>query len=115
MASPLLLVTVNNAPERARRLIPLVLANLSGQYNIVHAANVARLSDVAAVVEAVQPDLLCCASMWTQEESDNVRKLAKQLVPKVKTAAIPHGLQIEKGPNAVVDFLTEELPHVLNS
>ncbi|KAK9382806.1 uncharacterized protein V2V93DRAFT_366022 [Kockiozyma suomiensis] len=113
--APLLLVTVNNAPERARRLIPRVLANISGRYSIVHAANIATLSDVRAVVEAVQPDLLCCASMWTEEESAEVRRLTKELVPKAKTAAIPHGLQIERGPDAVVEFLTEELPRVIES
>ncbi|KAK9379260.1 uncharacterized protein V2V93DRAFT_374381 [Kockiozyma suomiensis] len=114
-ARPLLLLTVNTAPERARRLIPRVLDNLKDRYSIVHAANVARISDVEAVVEAVQPDVVCCASMWSKEEVAEIHAIAKKLVPNVKTTFIPHGLQVEKGPDAVVEFLTEEFPKLLDA
>ncbi|KAK7202443.1 hypothetical protein BZA70DRAFT_285792 [Myxozyma melibiosi] len=110
---PLLLLTVNTAPERARRLIPRVLENLKDRYNIVHAANVARISDVKAVVEAVQPDVVCCASMWTPEEVAQIHAMSRELVPNVKATFIPHGLQVEKGPDAVVEFLTAEFPKLL--
>lgn len=43
--------------------------------------------------------------MWTIEESDLIQKIAKETVPRVKTMAIPHGLQAEGGPDAIVEFL----------
>jgi len=56
-----------------------------------------------------------CASMWTKEESDEIRRIAKETVPDVKTMAIPHGLQVEKGPDAVVEFLKEQWPGLVDS
>lgn len=47
------------------------------------------------------------ASMWTQEESDEIQRIAKEIVPGTKTMAIPQGLQAEKGPDGVVEFLKE--------
>src|SRR6187402_2270197 len=51
-----------------------------------------------------------CASMWTKEESDEIQRIAKETVPGIKTMAIPEGLQVEKGPDAVVAFLKEKWP-----
>lgn len=45
--------------------------------------------------------------MWTPEESEEIQKIARDTVPGIKTMAIPHGLQVEKGPDAVVEFLKE--------
>lgn len=48
--------------------------------------------------------------MWTKEESDEIQRIAKEVVPEIKTMAIPQGLQVEKGPDAVVEFLKEKWP-----
>jgi len=53
--------------------------------------------------------------MWSEEESDYIQKLAKEIVPGIKTHAIPEGLQVEKGPDAVVEYLTENVPKLLDS
>ncbi len=45
--------------------------------------------------------------MWTQEESDEIQRIARERVPRIKTMAIPQGLQAEKGPDGVVEFLKE--------
>lgn len=42
-AGPFRLVTVNTAPDRARRLIGRVVADVSEQYTIIHAANAASM------------------------------------------------------------------------
>jgi len=34
-------------------------------------------------------------------------------VPGIKTHAIPQGLQVEHGPDAVVEYLTENIPKLL--
>lgn len=41
---PFKLVTVNTAPDRARRLIGRVVADVKEQYTITHAANAASMS-----------------------------------------------------------------------
>lgn len=51
--------------------------------------------------------------MWTLEESNAIRATAKSLIPDIKTHAIPQGLQVQKGPEAVVGHLVEELPKLL--
>jgi len=110
---PFLLVTVNNAPERARRLIGRIVNDVKDKYTIVHAANIDDLADVSTVVKAVQPDVIFTASMWTPEESLKARETAKQLVPGIKTFALPQGLQVNKGPDAVVEYIKENLPGLI--
>lgn len=56
-----------------------------------------------------------CASMWSKEESDSAFSMAREIVPGVKTLAIPQGLQVEKGPDAVVDFVKENWPKLVES
>jgi hypothetical protein len=56
-----------------------------------------------------------CASMWTKEESDQIIATAKQLIPGIKTLALPTGLQVEKGPDAVVEYIKEKLPSLISS
>ena len=46
--------------------------------------------------------------MWTQEESGEIQRIARETVPGIKTMASPHGLQAEKGPDGVVEFLKEK-------
>lgn len=53
--------------------------------------------------------------MWTKAESDNAFRIAREIVPHVKTLAIPEGLQVEKGPDAVVDFVKENWPKLVES
>ncbi len=53
------------------------------------------------------------ASMWTREESSMVMAQAREVNPKVKTLALPQGLQVEHGPDAVVRYIEEQLPRLL--
>jgi hypothetical protein len=76
---PFKLVTVNTAPDRAKRLIGRIVEDVKDKYPIVHAANAAgrdtgyaqhifaaadrpglAIEDVKATVEAHQPDVLVC-------------------------------------------------------
>ena len=51
--------------------------------------------------------------MWTPEEAEQIQSIAKSIVPGILTYAIPEGLQVEKGPDAVVEHLVEVLPRLL--
>ncbi|KAK4894266.1 hypothetical protein LTR27_007399 [Elasticomyces elasticus] len=137
------LVTVNNAPERAKRLVGRVIEDLKDHYSIVHAGNAEstfvsidgaqeqpayilrrpRSSEVSARRQRAgrggkfwQPTLhIFTASMWSPEQSSQVFEAARKVNPNVKTLAIPQGLQVEKGPDAVVEFIKEQLPVLLKA
>ncbi|CAL3962618.1 hypothetical protein PZA11_000275 [Diplocarpon coronariae] len=113
--SPYKLCTVNTAPERAKRLVGRVVEDVKETYTILHVENAERIEDVKDMCERVQPDVLFCASMWTKEESDEIQRIAKATVPGIKTMAIPQGLQVEKGPDAVVEFLKEQWPALVGA
>jgi len=86
---------------------------------------------VPAVVKAVQPHVLVSnkprqkrcsplthgtqftASMWSPEQSQIIRDRAKEIVPGLKTYALPQGLQVDKGPDAVVEHILEKLPSII--
>jgi riboflavin synthase len=53
--------------------------------------------------------------MWTPQESDEIQRIARETVPGIKTMAIPQGLQVEKGPDAVVEFLKENWPRLVGN
>ncbi|KAL0934860.1 uncharacterized protein CTRU02_209451 [Colletotrichum truncatum] len=111
---PFKLITVNTAPERAKRLIGRMVEALKDQYTIDYVANCERIDEVEAKVKEHQPDVLFCASMWTAEESAQIFSIARAIRPDVKTHAIPHGLQVERGPDAIVEHLLENVPKLLD-
>ncbi|KAL2137434.1 hypothetical protein VTI74DRAFT_55 [Chaetomium olivicolor] len=112
-AGPYRLVTVNTAPERAKMLIGRVVEDVQNQYTIIHAANAASIDEVRKTVEEAQPNLLFTASMWTPEEAKQIIAISKEIVPDLKTFSLPQGLQMENGPDAVVEYIKENLPSLL--
>ncbi len=59
-SGPYKLVTVNTAPDRAKRLIGRVVENVKEKYTIIHSGNAASIDDVRKVVEECQPNVLVC-------------------------------------------------------
>ncbi|KAL6860751.1 hypothetical protein ACO1O0_004785 [Amphichorda felina] len=110
---PFRLVTVNNVPERAKRLIGRMVEELKDRYTIDYVGNCTSKEEVEPKVRELRPDILFCASMWTVEESNEMRETARSIIPKIKTYAIPHGLQVERGPDAIVEHLVEQVPLLL--
>ena len=51
--------------------------------------------------------------MWTSEQATQIQAIAQKARPGIKTYAIPHGLQVEKGPDAIVEHLVENVPKLL--
>lgn len=52
--------------------------------------------------------------MWTPEQSDSVLSRAREINPNVKTLALPQGLQVERGPDAVVEFIVGKLEGLID-
>ncbi|KXJ96072.1 hypothetical protein Micbo1qcDRAFT_158253 [Microdochium bolleyi] len=107
------LVTVNTAPERAKRLVGRTIEALKDKYSIEHVDNCEKIAEVEGKVTKHQPDVLFCASMWTKEEAEEILSIARSVKPDIKTHIIPHGLQVERGPDAIVEHLVEEIPKLL--
>ncbi|GAB1211566.1 hypothetical protein ATERTT37_000689 [Aspergillus terreus] len=112
---PFRLVTVNTAPERAKRLIGRMIEALKDRYTIIHEANCATIEEVRPTVTKVMPDVLFSASMWTDEQAREIHSIAREIKPDIKTHALPPGLQVERGPDAVVEYLCEKVPGLLDS
>ncbi|KXS96247.1 hypothetical protein AC578_5480 [Pseudocercospora eumusae] len=55
---PYKLVTVNTAPDRAKRLIGRVVTALKDRYEIKHVGNCERIEEVETAVTEQQPELL---------------------------------------------------------
>jgi hypothetical protein len=54
------------------------------------------------------------ASMWTADEAQKIHAEAKEIMgPQLKTFALPQGLQVNGGPDAVVAYIEENLPALL--
>lgn len=53
------------------------------------------------------------ASMWTPDETQEIIAIAKEIVPYLKTFSLPQGLQVQKGPDAVVEYIKEHLSELL--
>lgn len=53
--------------------------------------------------------------MWTAEEAKQIHETARTIKPDIKLHAIPTGLQVERGPDAIVEYLCEKVPGLLDS
>ncbi|KAF2448095.1 hypothetical protein P171DRAFT_517708 [Karstenula rhodostoma CBS 690.94] len=112
---PFTLVTVNTAPDRAKRLIARMVDGLSDCYDIAHVDNCSSIDQVGVKVRQHKPNLLFSASMWSPEEARKIRAIAERERPGIKIHAIPQGLQVERGPDAIVEYLLEHVPALLET
>lgn len=53
--------------------------------------------------------------MWNDDEAKEIHDIARSVRPDIKLHAIPEGLQVERGPDAIVDYLVEKVPGLLDS
>ena len=51
--------------------------------------------------------------MWTAEQAKEIEAISRTVRPDIRFYAIPHGLQVERGPDAVVQLLVEQVPMLL--
>ena len=52
--------------------------------------------------------------MWTAGDVNEIQATAKAIRPDIRLHAIPFGLQVERGPDAVVEHLLEVIPRLLS-
>lgn len=46
--------------------------------------------------------------MWSAEQARQIHDIARSTNPAIKLHAIPEGLQVERGPDAIVEYLLRE-------
>ena len=51
--------------------------------------------------------------MWTEEDVAKIQQIARSTKPDIRLHAIPFGLQVERGPDAIVEHLMEKVPQLL--
>jgi hypothetical protein len=51
--------------------------------------------------------------MWSPADSQRIQTIARDIVPDVRTFALPYGMQVEKGPDAVVEYVKENLDDII--
>ncbi|WWC61518.1 uncharacterized protein I303_104102 [Kwoniella dejecticola CBS 10117] len=109
------LVSVNTAPDRAKKVIGAVIENVKDRYNIVHAGNTTTIEGVKPLLKSIQPapGILFCASMWTPEQQQEIQKIARDTIPGIKTHGIPTGLQVQVGPEGIVQYLMERIDEIM--
>lgn len=54
-----------------------------------------------------------CASMWSPEESVEVKKIGREIVPSLRCYVVPQGMQVEKGPEYTIEHVKSKLPWIL--
>lgn len=52
--------------------------------------------------------------MWTEDESKKIQQIARDIVPNVRTYAVPHGMQVAIGPDATVEHVKSKLVEILS-
>ncbi|KAJ7036630.1 hypothetical protein C8F04DRAFT_1095186 [Mycena alexandri] len=109
------IASTNPVPDRPKRVIAEIIEKFKDRYDISHVANIESIDDVRATVERERPNLLFIASSWTPEQAEEIVRIAKEVIPDIKTFNPPRGLQADKGTNAVAEYIEENLPALLDS
>lgn len=52
--------------------------------------------------------------MWSVEEAEEAVSIAREIVPGIKVMSLPKGLQVEKGPEGVIEYGMAHLPAILD-
>ncbi|KAH8793906.1 hypothetical protein BGZ57DRAFT_921301 [Hyaloscypha finlandica] len=75
---PIYIVSINNTPEVAKKLVATLIQDLATQYNLVHVANTDRIDSLKPLLDSlvVVPQVLICSSQWTSTQQKEVLELA---------------------------------------
>ncbi|CAD6566462.1 MAG: hypothetical protein CYPHOPRED_000735 [Cyphobasidiales sp. Tagirdzhanova-0007] len=108
-------VSVNTAPDRAKKVLGMVAEDLHERYLISLVGNSDSIEGVKPMLLSLDTpaNLLLCASMWTPEQQATIQRIAKETVPGIKTYAIPTGLQVQIGPEGIAKHLADRMDLIL--
>ncbi|OQV02881.1 hypothetical protein CLAIMM_08001 [Cladophialophora immunda] len=115
MASPkpYKLITVSTTPERASRMVRKIAEDVRDRYIIIHCVNAARIDEVEPLVSLYRPDILVCASMWSPDQSAEIKRIARTAAPGLRCYVVPQDMQAERGVEATVEHVKTQLPKII--
>ncbi|WOO79622.1 Phytochrome-like protein cph1 [Vanrija pseudolonga] len=116
---PVNLVTVNRSPERARSVLTEVIDRVQDKYTIKYGGNIDTIEGLRPflISNKHKPGILFCASMWSKEEQDEIIAIAHEMVPGIRTHAIPPGLWDASlgGRENVLNYIMEQIDNIMAS
>ncbi|GAA6049566.1 hypothetical protein JCM3770_000851 [Rhodotorula araucariae] len=113
---PIGLVSVNTAPERAKKVLGEVCERVKPKYNVAHVGNSDTIEGLKPLLESLstKPGIVFCASMWTPEQQQEIKEIARSVLgDNFKFYGIPTGLQVKVGPQGIIDHILENFDSVM--
>ncbi|KIX97029.1 uncharacterized protein Z520_07143 [Fonsecaea multimorphosa CBS 102226] len=111
---PYKLITISTDPERASRMVRKIAEDVKDRYIIIHCVNAARIDEVESLVSLYRPDILVCASMWSSDQSAEIKRIARTAVPGLRCYVVPQGMQAERGSEATTEHVKNQLPKIID-
>ncbi|TNY21988.1 hypothetical protein DMC30DRAFT_415531 [Rhodotorula diobovata] len=113
---PVGLVSVNTAPERAKKVLGEVCERVKPRYNIEHVGNADTIGGLEPLLKSLEPKpgIVFCASMWTPEQQQEIKSIARSVLgDDFRFYGIPTGLQVKVGPQGIVEHILENIDGVM--
>jgi hypothetical protein len=51
--------------------------------------------------------------MWSPEESAEIKRIAREILPQLRCFAVPPGMQAQHGPDFTVEYVKSKLPEII--
>ncbi|OCT54059.1 hypothetical protein CLCR_10893 [Cladophialophora carrionii] len=114
---PYKVITVSTTPDRASRMVRRLAEDVKDRYMIIHCVNVSKIEDVESRVTLYRPDILTrrqfCASTWSPDQSAEIKRIARGIVPGLRCYVIPPRMQVEKDSVATIEHIKAQLPMII--
>ncbi|BGP36582.1 hypothetical protein JCM10449v2_000483 [Rhodotorula kratochvilovae] len=108
---PIGLVSVNTAPDRAKKVLGEVCERVKPKYNIAHVGNSDTIEGLKPLLESLstKPGIV-----WTPEQQQEIKEIARSVLgDDFKFYGIPTGLQVKVGPQGIIDHILENFDSVM--
>ncbi|KAH6718984.1 hypothetical protein BKA61DRAFT_596592 [Leptodontidium sp. MPI-SDFR-AT-0119] len=114
MSAPVYLVSADSETQRAKDVTVKVIKALEKEYNLVHVANCESIATVKHVLKSLvtPPRLFVVSGSYFDEETEEIREIAKRAVTDIRVIAIPNDLRDldrEGGDKELVEYLQEQV------
>ncbi|ETI28507.1 hypothetical protein G647_00956 [Cladophialophora carrionii CBS 160.54] len=72
-----------------------------------------EIEEVESLVTLYRPDILFCASTWSPDQSAEIKRIARGIVPGLRCYVIPQRTQVEKESVATIEHVKAQLPMII--
>ncbi|KAL2067108.1 hypothetical protein VTL71DRAFT_1532 [Oculimacula yallundae] len=109
MSAPVYLVSADSVSLRAKDVTASVIKGLEKEYNLVHVANCESIATVKHVLKSLvtPPRLLIISGTFFEEETEEIRGIAKRVLPDIRVISIP--IDRDGNENQLIEYLQEQV------